>query len=235
MPQEIFRAVSPGGTGDIFSVVVVTPPNAPQPLDKVIESVVGYFKLVAKDVTVVSDKPSQLLNGTPAREYEIRGIMNSLPFNYSGLGVKHSDMWIMAQVSSQSGRIGEHLKAILYSLQYEPSGDEPVKLPPDVQEFFDSLRNAWISHDLAKLMFRFSDGYLNSGVKKGEIERMWRQLIGLVTFYEYSITDFIPAGDRAYLTGFGIPNGIKFPIIGTSIIKENGEWKWYGNQRDVSP
>jgi hypothetical protein len=23
--------------------------------------------------------------------------------------------------------------------------------------------------------------------------------------------------------------------LGTSIIKESGEWKWYGNQRDVSP
>jgi hypothetical protein len=49
------------------------------------------------------------------------------------------------------------------------------------------------------------------------------------------ITDFVPAGDRVYLTGFVINNFGKFAIGGISIIKENGEWKYYGNQRDVSP
>jgi len=49
------------------------------------------------------------------------------------------------------------------------------------------------------------------------------------------ITDFVPAGDRAYLAGFTVTNGSKWPLYGASIIKENGEWKWYGNQRDVAP
>jgi hypothetical protein len=150
--------------------------------------------------------------------------------------VKHGDVWIMPQVSSKSGRIGEHLKAILYSLQFEPSEDEPMKPPPDVQEFFDGLCSAWVSHDLAKLMSHYSDRYLHSGMKKGEMERMFRQRIGFVTSYEISVTDFVAAGDRAHLAGFTIVNNIAtFPITGTSIIKENGEWKWYGNQRDVSP
>jgi hypothetical protein len=52
---------------------------------------------------------------------------------------------------------------------------------------------------------------------------------------EYRITDYIPAGDRAYLAGFQIFNGLKIPLIPTSIIKENGEWKWYSNQREVVP
>ncbi|MGD0660824.1 MAG: hypothetical protein ABSD38_22410 [Syntrophorhabdales bacterium] len=30
-------------------------------------------------------------------------------------------------------------------------------------------------------------------------------------------------------------NGQKQMITQTSIIKENGEWRWYGNQRDAIP
>jgi hypothetical protein len=234
MEHEIFRAGAHGATGDLFAVVVAYPPNPPQPLDKVADVAMSLFKVFGKDMIVVTDKPSQLSNDTPAREVEIRGIMNGLPFNWLGLCVEHGDLWIEPSVSSQRGGIGEHLKAILYSLQYEPGNDEPVKLTPDVKEFFHSLSNAWISHDLAKLMSHYSDRYLNSGVKKGETERFLKQRIGFATSLEYRITDFIPTGDRAYLAGFSIFNGVRFPLIPTSIIKESGEWKWYGNQRDVA-
>jgi hypothetical protein len=92
-----------------------------------------------------------------------------------------------------------------------------------------------VSHDLAEVMTHYSDRYLNSGVRKGEMERMFRQIIGLVTSADVCITEFVPGGERAYLTGFAITNSGKGPLIETSIIKESGEWKWYGNQRDVSP
>jgi len=235
MEHEIFRAGAHGATGDLFAVVVAYPPNPPQPLDKVADVAMSFFKVFGKDMIVVTDKPSQLSSGTPAREVEIRGTMNGLPFNYLGLCVKHGDLWIWSMVSSQGGKIGDHLRAIVYSLQYEPGNDEPVKLTPDVKEFFHSLSNAWISHDLAGLTSHYSDRYLNSGVRKGEMERFLKQRIGFATSAEYRITDFIPAGDRAYLAGFSIMNGVRFPLIPTSIIKENGEWKWFGNQRDVSP
>jgi hypothetical protein len=85
-------------------------------------------------------------------------------------------------------------------------------------------------------MSHFSDRFLNSGVRKGEMERWYRQTIGTITSFEYCITDFIPAGDRAYLAGFKTFNGLtKAPLLNVSVIKENGEWKWFGNQRDVSP
>ena len=241
LPQEAIRAVSPGGTGDVFVVGVGPfPALFGQPMDKAADLIAGSFKAIsAKDMTVVTNRPSRLSNGTPAREIELRGIMSGLPFNYFCLGVEHGDVWIMLQVSSQSGRIGDHLRAIVYSLQYEPSKDEPVKVPPDVKEFFDSLRNAVISHDLPKVMTHYSDRFLNSGVRKGGFELFLREMamprFNLITSFEEIITDFISAGDRAHVAGFAVRNRIKFPFIPTSIIKENGEWKWYGNQRDVSP
>jgi hypothetical protein len=217
-------------------------------MDKAADVIAGVIKVISgKDVTVVTNRPSRLSNGIPAREIELRGIMNDLLFNLFSLGVEHGDVWIMPAVSSQSGRIEDHLRAIVYSLQYEPSKDEPVKVPPDVQEFLDRHCNDLISHDLAKFMTHYSDRYLNSGTRKGEMERFFREMavprIGLITSYEHIITDFIPAGDRAYLTGFVIAKFAKTwvtetatnPITQTSIIKESGEWKWYGNQRDVSP
>jgi hypothetical protein len=85
-------------------------------------------------------------------------------------------------------------------------------------------------------MTHYSDRYLNSGDKKGAVERFERQTIGGVTSFEVGITDFEAAGDKIFLAGFAIINGTKWPLVReTSIIKENGEWKWYGNQRDVSP
>jgi hypothetical protein len=85
-------------------------------------------------------------------------------------------------------------------------------------------------------MSHYSDKYLNSGVRKGETERVWRQNIGNLVSSKMTITDFVLAGERAYLTGFVIVNNrFTFSLTETSIIKENGEWKWYGNQRDVSP
>ena len=233
MTQEVFRAVPPGNTGDVFAILVYA--NR-QPLDKVVDAVAGYFKGAGvKDLTVVKDKPTQLSNGTPAREVEIRGIWNGSPFSFACLCVKHGDLWIQPEVSSQSARIGEHLAAILYSLQYKPSKDEPVKVPADVQEFLDGQCRDLLSHDLAKVMTRFSDKFLNLGVRKGEVERTVRSWIGSVTSCEVRVTDFIAEGDRAYLAGFNIGGWGKAPLLGTSIIKESGEWKWYGNQRDVVP
>jgi hypothetical protein len=237
--QEVFRASPPGRTGDLFTgdLFTIVVSSVPQPLDRLVDVVGGNTKIFAKDVTILKDRPSQLSNGTPAREVELRGIMtnNGLPFNLACLGVRHGDVWIVVHVFSPNGSIGEDLKAILYSVEFQPGKDEPVKVPPDVQEFLDSFSSAWVSHDLARLMSLYSDRYLNSGVRKGEVERVIRLLIGPITTFEVGITDFVAAGDRAYLAGFVVSSWGKGVLTGTSIIKENGEWKWYGNQRDVSP
>jgi hypothetical protein len=83
-------------------------------------------------------------------------------------------------------------------------------------------------------MSHFSERYLHSGVRKGETERFFRQVMGSVTSDKVSITELVPAGDRVYLAGFESGN-FGTVALGTSIIKESGEWKFYGNQRDVSP
>jgi hypothetical protein len=206
------------------------------PLDKFVDIVVPTWKIAAKDVTVVNDKPSQLRDGTPAREVELQMILNGRPFNFLGVATKKGDLWINANVTSFEGKIGEDRRAIPYSLQYEPVKDEPVKVPPDIMEFLDKWCNDIVSHDIAKVMTHYSEKFLDSGMRKGGVEKhFWKLLIGFITSLEVVITELVPAGDKSYLAGFMIVNWGKDVLRGTSIIKENGEWKWYGNQRDVSP
>jgi hypothetical protein len=228
--QEVFRMSAPDpNQGDRFVVTMV---SNPLPVDTLGDRQVTNFKKVAQDVTLVSDKPSQLRDGTLARQIEIKMISNGLPLNYCALGTKRGNLWVNIGVGSRSGRIREDLKAILYSLEVQPGKDEQVKLPPDVQEFLDTWRSAVLSHDMAKVMAHFSDKYLDSGLRKGELERIWRLMIGAITSVEVGVTDFEAAGDRAYLAGFMNTYWGKNPLREISIIKESGEWKWYGNQRD---
>ena len=54
---------------------------------------------------------------------------------------------------------------------------------------------------------------------------------------EITVTVFEPQGDKAYIDGFGVgkakgdTDATKGPMAYQQIIKENGQWKWYGNQK----
>jgi ketosteroid isomerase-like protein len=236
--QDIFLAVAPGPTRTGFAV---TPsPFPPLPFDKLVDLFLTYWKAVAKDVTVVSNKPSRLQDGTPAQEieYHMEDYAGRGPFNWVTLAIKRGDSLINTSAGSDK-KIGEDLKGILYSLTFQSGKDEPVKVPPEIQEFLDKWRDDVVSHDVAKVMTHYSDRYLESGTKKAEVERDWKENIGPLKSFEVGITDFEAAGDKAYLAGFtnrfARYYGGRWPLRGTSIIKENGEWKWYGNQREVIP
>ena len=232
-PDNLFIAGAPASTPVPRLDVVVIP--WPRPLDKFAGSLVRIFGTIATDVTVVTDKASQLRDGSPAQEVELQMIVNGEPVNYLSLVTKKDDEAIHVGVVSKTGKIGEDLRAIPCSLELQPGFDEPVKVPPDVQAFLDEYRSANLSGDVAKIMTCYSDRYLEWGTTKGVTEQFWRQSVGSVASVEIGITDFLSEGDRAYLTGFALINGGKYPLPQTSIIKENGQWRWYGNQRDAAP
>jgi len=214
-------------------VVVVW--SSPDPLDRLVDMNLKSLRAHATDVTVVSDKPSQLRDGTLARENELRFLQNGIPGDVLCLAAKKGDEWVLLCTGSETGKTAEEMRAMIYSLEFQPGFDKPVRVPPDVQEFLTRWSSDLVSHDMGKVMAHYSEKYLNSGVRKGEAERTRRLFIDSVTSSEVVITEFLPVGDIAYLTGFSTSNLGRFPIGGTSIIKENGEWKWYGNQRDVGP
>ena len=230
--QENFRAEAAGPEPQPGVMVGFGPPD--MPLEKFADFVARMFSGFGKDVTVVSDKPSRLRDGTPAREHELHMLLGVQPFVTMGLIAKRGDQLVNVSVWPSAGKITDDLKAILYSLQFQPGRDEPVDVPTDVRQFLDEYCRAYVSHDLAKVMNYWSDKYLDWGVKKGGMEGRIRPLLNLATSFEIVITEFIPAGDMAYLTGFtDIKPFGRGPLRETSIIKENGQWKWYGNQRDA--
>jgi hypothetical protein len=233
MANETFRASVPGPVQFPSLGVMVNP--YPLPLDRLADALMQVLKSYATDVTLLSDTPSRLRDGTPRREIEFKMVVNGVPWNFLNVATKKDDTLIHTVVRSTTGKIGEDLKAIPYSLEFQPGKDEPVKVPPDIQEFIDRWSNDIVSHDVAKVMSYYSDRFLDSGNKKGEIERFHRQTITSTMSFEMYVIDFVAAGDKAYLAGFDSVNGARWPLRGTSIIRENGEWKWYGNQRNPAP
>jgi hypothetical protein len=233
MPQEIFRASPPGLVP--YPYMIVSTPTSPLPLDKMAETVVTMFRAVATDVTIISDSPSRLRDGTSVREVELKMALNGEPFDTFGVATKKGDIWINVSVGSLGSGKREDLKDIPHSLEFQPGQDERVKVPPDVQEFLDSYCRDLISHDMAKVMTHFSDRFLNSGMKRREVELYWSRTIASIASFEVSVTEFVAANDRVYLTGFVSANNTKYVLGNSSIIKENGEWKFYGNQRDPVP
>jgi hypothetical protein len=229
----VFRASLPGASySPGFSILINTYPG---PLNKLSDVVMRTYRAISVDATLVSDKTIQLPDGSEAQEVETTAVMYGGPRTEVAVGIKKGEWWTMISMAAPATRIGDDLRAIPYTIKYEPEKDKPVKVPSDVQAFFDTWKAAILAHDLAKVMTHYSDRYLNSGTKKGGMEPFWRQMIGLFTASEVGITEFIPAGDGAYVAGFGSTNLGKGMLSDTSIIKENGEWKWYGNQRDVAP
>jgi hypothetical protein len=236
-PFQIFRASAPGPV-PYPTVLFSTQPGRQLTFEWFATSIPNSLRNFATEVALVGDRPSKLRDGTPAREIEINMIVNGAPHNVVDVVAKKGDLWISMAVESRNGKVDENLKAILYSIEFQPEKDKPVEVPPDVQGFLDSYCSARVSRDLPKVMSHYSDRYLNSGIKKGETERYLKQEgpLNITTTLAVSVTEFVPAGDTAYLAGFAILNGEKWSVgIPTSIIKENGEWKWYGNQRDPAP
>jgi hypothetical protein len=235
-PVEVFRASAPG-PNPVSSFAVAywqLSPDCPA-LDKLAEELLSFNRRRSMEVTLISDKPTQLRDGTPAREIEFRIILSGAPLYTMPLATRKDDMLINTIVNSTQGRVREDLKAILYSREHQPDKDKPVKVSPDVQQFLDDWRNDIVSHDLAKVMTHYSDRYLDSVEKKAEVEQFWKQVVDHITSFEVGITDLVAEGEKVHLAGFWSSYLGKRMLRGSPIIKENGEWKFYGNQRDPAP
>jgi hypothetical protein len=236
---EVFVAQPPASapySGLSVNVFSAGPPKfVSVPLEKFADVIAPFYKSLDRDATVLADRPTRLKDGTPAWEVETKVVIAGKLQNVLNVGTKKGDMWVNVGTASFSGKIEEFQRTMLYSVRYEPNKDVPVTVPPDVQEFLEKFCRDVVSHDLAKVMTHYSDRFFHSGTRKGEMERLWQNWIRFYTSSQVgAITDFIADGDRAYLAGFFINNIGPRPINETSIIKENGEWKWYGNQRDVA-
>jgi hypothetical protein len=135
------------------------------------------------------------------------------------------------------------VKNYAYSLTFQQGREEPVKVPSDVQEFLDRYSSDLVSGNVERIMANFSDRFRNQSRKKAFYEQWLRNnpgspiQRGLISS-EATVTVFEARGDKAYVDGFfaskardHADKALKEPMGFRQIIKEQGQWKWYGDQR----
>ena len=245
--------VMPPGLGNFFKVGAPrqNPPPSPQltisvstsplPLEDCwAKGLMPMYLMIGTDIKVLSDKPSQLNDGTSTREVEVEFVLKNGPkLNNFILMTKKDLAWISITLMDDKGKIGEDLKNYAYSLTFQQGREEPVKVPPDVRAFVDKYASDVVSGDVERIMANFSDQFLHRGQNKAFFEKYFRQILTqwVNITSEATVTVFEPRGDKAYVDGFflgkgkGSPNALKGPMAYQQIIKENGQWKWYGNQK----
>ena len=241
LPVEVYRAVPPGWPPD--PALIVRSFAYPADISGSADLLVGVLGQQGyKDIKVLYDKPSQLHDGTPAREAELEWVYPGGPkVNTFMLATKKDDVWIMVTLTS-ARMIGDDLKSIAYPLKVPRGKQELVKVPPDVQAFLDKFCSDVNSGDAGRIMTNYSDQYLDHGMARARMEQWYRNdpqspiQLG-ITSADVTLTIFEPQGDKAYLAGFfggklksGAP-GPASPINNSRLVKENGQWKWFGNQK----
>jgi hypothetical protein len=200
---------------------------------------------VGKDFKALYDRPTQLTDSTPAQEAEIEWTFMSGPrLNSFLLAAKKDATFIIVSIDHDQGKIGEDLKKIAYSLRLMPDQEKPVQVPDDVRAFLDQYSSHLVSRDLGKIMADYSDNFRHTGLSKEQVGTSIQTTPdspiirgGGLTSSSATVTIFEPHGDKAYIDGFFTEKHKEDPLPVTKamwymqIIKENGQWKWYGNQK----
>jgi hypothetical protein len=251
-PAAVLRAGAPRPDSYPSPSFVILVFVSPRPLEEWAKQFMPVWVNAFTDIKVLSDKPSQLKDGTPAREVEVefvpkidvtgRSIENAPKNNGFLLATKKDVTWVAILLLGDEGKLGEDVKRIPYSLTFQPDREKPVQVPPDVRAFLDMYSADMMGHDVKAFMEHFSDRFFQGGTSKKDMELWFRNdpfspiQRGIIS-NEATVTVFEPRGDKAYVDGFLVSkakseaNAWKTPITFQQIINEHGEWKWLGNRR----
>jgi len=201
---------------------------------------------IGEDIKVLYTKPTKLQDGTPALEAEIEWVLRVVPekpkIHTFVLAAIKDDVLSQVGLHEDRGMVGDELKQIAYSLTFLKGRNEPLNVPPDVRAFLDKYCADVVSRDAERIMADYSDQFLYSSAKKADIDRMYRNdpfslIPRSVVSCEATVTVFEPQGDKAYVAGFFVSkakpdaNAVKKPMYFQQIIKEDGQWRWFGTQK----
>ncbi len=106
-----------------------------------------------------------------------------------------------------------------------------VKLPIDVKAFITDYNQARFNKDVVAMADSISDRFLHDGVTKQMALRFLSGTLSYASEAEIIFTKFEPQADKAIIDVVLKDKYFEAPfMIGSKLIKENGQWKWYGNQ-----
>ena len=106
-----------------------------------------------------------------------------------------------------------------------------VELPTDVKAFLTDYNQARFNKDVVTMADLISDRFLHNGVTKQMALRFLSGTSPYASEAKIIFTKFEPEGDKAKIDVVLKDKYFEAPfMIGSNLIKENGQWKWYGNQ-----
>jgi hypothetical protein len=246
---QLFGAGAPRANLSPSPSFYITVVSSVLPLEDWAKSMMPFYAMIGTDIKILSDKASQLKDGTPAREVQLEYV--SKGSQGMGAGLKQNDFHLMTNkdtscvdVSLSTGeeKAGEDVKRIAYSLTFQPDREKPVQVPPDVRAFLDMHCTDNVSGDIKLILEHFSDRFRHSGISRADFEQWLRNdplspVRRRLISFEPIVTVFEPRGDKAYVDGFFLQkakddtNAVKIQMSFQQIINEHGEWKWFGNQK----
>jgi len=104
-------------------------------------------------------------------------------------------------------------------------------LPADVKAFISDYNQATFNKDMVTIGEFISDRFLYNGVTKQMAIRFLSGTLPYASEAKSIITRFEPEGDEVKIDVWVKDKYFEAPFMaGSKLIKENGHWKWYGNQ-----
>ena len=106
-----------------------------------------------------------------------------------------------------------------------------VELPPDVNAFVTDYNQARLNKDMVTMANLISDRFLYDGVTKQMALKFLSGISSYTAEAKIIITKFETEGDEVKIDVLLKDKYFEAPFMtGSKLIKENGNWKWYGNQ-----
>jgi CubicO group peptidase (beta-lactamase class C family) len=106
-----------------------------------------------------------------------------------------------------------------------------VVLPPDVKAFIARYNQALFDMDVVNIADLISDGFLNDGINKQMFINFLTATISYISKSSIILIQFEPEGDIVKIESVMQDKYFETRFMpGSMLIKENDQWKWYGNQ-----
>jgi hypothetical protein len=110
-----------------------------------------------------------------------------------------------------------------------------IKAPEDVQAFFDQFKKDIMTYDMKKIGAHYATNFKQDGLDREAFLGKLSSIISLVTNYVVKLTKYEVDKTNPNIVnidGAADLGSMNAPFAsGSMIIKENGVWKWYGNQK----
>jgi hypothetical protein len=229
MPRFFFRADDPQGFSSVRAMIT---PSKVMPLKSSTKIYIPEMRKYDKNTKLIYEKEVMLKDNTAAYEFQVEWTFDGIKQKSLFLTAQKESQWITIIVSNTQGKISEDLKQIAYSLKIQKGEDKLASVPADILKFLDQYSNDLTSYNIDKIKDYYSDQFLNNGINREFIGAYVTMIIGPKS-YQINITKFESQGKQAHIAGFVATPNDKYPLLdfNSYLIKENGKWKFYGNQK----